>query len=72
MNTDYPPGIVGTPSPIMITAKGDILQRIRRLQAFEPSRVTMISGSSAAADIEMTRIKSVHGPRTLDVILIEP
>ena len=46
-------------------------EAIRRMEEFKTAPITTISGPSATSDIEMTRIKGVHGPRTLDVVLVE-
>lgn len=60
---------------VCILRSDDVVQTVpeafERLAATATHPLTFVSGPSATADIEMTRIKGVHGPRQLYILLIQ-
>jgi L-lactate dehydrogenase complex protein LldG len=59
---------------ICVVFAGQIVDTVPQgFAALNPLRpLTFVSGPSATSDIELERVEGVHGPRTLDVLIVEP
>ena len=64
---DYHLCVIGE-AQVVASVPDAVAQLAEAAQAGRP--ITLVSGPSATSDIELDRVEGVHGPRTLDVVVV--
>jgi L-lactate dehydrogenase complex protein LldG len=60
------------PAELVCVSVSEAFQRVEPSVRRRRAPLTLISGPSATSDIELSRVEGVHGPRRLEIVIVQP